>query len=419
MFFIFRFVLAVYNLNYFNVTIRPPVLTAFSVENYRAFSRAQEVEIRPLTLFFGWNSAGKSALVRFLPLLAESLEIGGPPIWLSGKVGRRATWPELVCKGSQRDTLGFSVTWDGSEPLRADFEVQGDLDGRWQETSQLRVQSATTDLLCARYSGVESQGEWDGLLPSPKSGLASSLGPLRERLSQLRENVQWISGVRVRPPRQVTYGGGAPAQLSADGSDALDHLIAAQLRSGEDPLLTLTGEFFAELGHRLELDNPSSGSWRVMLRSASAISGVNLCDTGEGYSQVLPVLVALARSTLGGPEVLCLEQPELHLHTRAQSQLGNTLVKYARNATSQRILLETHSEVLLMSLQLAIARGEISADKVRVYWVEGRADGTSEAVPVDFDESGRPNNSALTAAFAEVSSLGQQLVAAQMAHLKK
>jgi hypothetical protein len=399
--------------------MRPPVLTAFSVENYRAFSRVQEVDIRPLTLFFGWNSAGKSALVRFLPLLAESLEIGGPPIWLSGKVGRRATWPELVSKGSQRDTLGFSVTWNGSEPLRAEFEIRGDLDGRWQETTQLRVRSATSDLTCARYGVNDTQNGWEGLLPSLRSGLSSGLEPLRERLAELRTNVQWISGVRVRPPRQVTYGGGAPAQLSADGSDSLDHLIAAQLRSGEDPLLTLTREFFAELGHSLELDNPSSGSWRVMLRSANAISGVNLCDTGEGYSQVLPVLVALARSKLGGPEILCLEQPELHLHTRAQSQLGSTLVKYATNATSQRILVETHSEVLLMSLQLAIARGEISADKVRVYWVEGRTDGTSEAIPIDFNENGQPNISTLTAAFSEVTSLGQQLVAAQMARLVK
>ncbi|HUW80902.1 MAG TPA: ATP-binding protein, partial [Acidocella sp.] len=43
------------------------VLTGFSIENYRAFARRQDIDIRPLTLFFGWNSGGKSALVRFLP----------------------------------------------------------------------------------------------------------------------------------------------------------------------------------------------------------------------------------------------------------------------------------------------------------------------------------------------------------------
>ena len=31
-----------------------------------------EVELRPLTLFFGYNSAGKSALIRALPLLRDS-----------------------------------------------------------------------------------------------------------------------------------------------------------------------------------------------------------------------------------------------------------------------------------------------------------------------------------------------------------
>jgi predicted ATPase len=66
------------------------MLSRFTVENYRAFARAQAIEVRPLTLFFGWNSGGKSALVRFLPLLAESVRQAGPAIWMHGEVGKSA-----------------------------------------------------------------------------------------------------------------------------------------------------------------------------------------------------------------------------------------------------------------------------------------------------------------------------------------
>src|SRR5690242_17220612 len=38
------------------MVVDDPVLTSFSVENYKAFSRRQKIDIRPLTLFFGWNS---------------------------------------------------------------------------------------------------------------------------------------------------------------------------------------------------------------------------------------------------------------------------------------------------------------------------------------------------------------------------
>jgi predicted ATPase len=194
----------------------------------------------------------------------------------------------------------------------------------------------------------------------------------------------------------------------------VDHLIAAQLRSTADPLLEATRKFFAAVGEQLILDNPMDGAWRVMLHPTGAPRGrVNLCDTGEGYAQVLPVLVALARARAGGPRLLCLEQPELHLHTRAQAELARVLVESAKDPAAPRILVETHSEVLLMSVQLAIASGEIAPDMVRVYWVESRA-GTSDATPVDFDDQGRPTNTAIVGAFDEAIRLGHELVLKQM-----
>ena len=66
--------------------------SALHVRNYRSFPGPQQVELRPLTLFYGGNSSGKSALVRLLPLLADSVgsEDGGP-LNLSSPAARDAS----------------------------------------------------------------------------------------------------------------------------------------------------------------------------------------------------------------------------------------------------------------------------------------------------------------------------------------
>ena len=49
------------------------MLTEFSIGNYQAFSASQRVPIKPITLIFGPNSAGKSALLRSLLVIKHAL----------------------------------------------------------------------------------------------------------------------------------------------------------------------------------------------------------------------------------------------------------------------------------------------------------------------------------------------------------
>ena len=105
------------------------------------------------------------------------------------------------------------------------------------------------------------------------------------------------------------------------------------------------------------------------------------------------------------------------MHTHAQAELANALVATANDPAQPQLLVETHSEVLLTSVQLAIAEGRITPDMVRVYWVAARGDGTSEAMPVDFDEQGSPTSAKLMHAFDDAVRLGHELMRVQMAKL--
>lgn len=59
------------------------MLEAFRVKGFRSFIDSGEVELRPLTIFVGKNSSGKSSLLRVLPLIKQSIfeETREPILW--------------------------------------------------------------------------------------------------------------------------------------------------------------------------------------------------------------------------------------------------------------------------------------------------------------------------------------------------
>ncbi|EHV9705085.1 DUF3696 domain-containing protein [Vibrio parahaemolyticus] len=71
---------------------------------------------------------------------------------------------------------------------------------------------------------------------------------------------------------------------------------------------------------------------------------VSAADVGAGVSQVFPLVVAASLSNKG---LICIEQPELHIHPKAQVGLGDLLTQ--ANDKNQ-FLIETHSEHLILRL---------------------------------------------------------------------
>lgn len=78
----------------------------------------------------------------------------------------------------------------------------------------------------------------------------------------------------------------------------------------------------------------------------------SLDQVGFGISQVLP-LIALGLLSPPG-SLLVFEQPELHLHPRAQAGLADLLLVMAR--LGRRFLIETHSDHLINRLRLRAAQ---------------------------------------------------------------
>jgi predicted ATPase len=130
---------------------------------------------------------------------------------------------------------------------------------------------------------------------------------------------------------------------------------------------------------------------------------------------VLPVLVAAALArTRGDAAMLAIEEPESHLHANAQQALADHLCEIAAGASPPTIVIETHSRVLMLGVQLALAEGRLPPERVRAYWIDQEGTGESIATPVDFDPHGRPLKGWPQTAFDEDQALARRLLDRQL-----
>jgi predicted ATPase len=91
---------------------------------------------------------------------------------------------------------------------------------------------------------------------------------------------------------------------------------------------------------------------------------ISIADVGFGVSQTLPVLVALLAAA--PRQFVFIEQPEIHLHPRAQVGLASLLLDAVNRGAE--VIVETHSSLLVLSLQELIAEGKLDPNKVSMNW---------------------------------------------------
>ena len=90
---------------------------------------------------------------------------------------------------------------------------------------------------------------------------------------------------------------------------------------------------------------------------------------GSGVAQVVPVIAAteFCRDTT----LLTIEQPELHLHPRLQANLGEYFVA----ARGPQLIVETHSELLILRVLRMIREGTADPSMVAVHYVGNTSEG--------------------------------------------
>ena len=181
--------------------------------------------------------------------------------------------------------------------------------------------------------------------------------------------------VRSRPKR--TYDPSRPTQ-DPEGEYIPDYL-ASMSRNAHDQWERLKFDL-ERFGHEsglfdeiavLSFGKTAGSPFQVQIRKfGTRLKGPrrNLIDVGYGVSQALPILTELLRED--SSKMFLLQQPEVHLHPRAQAALGSLFCNLA--ASGKQIVVETHSDYILDRARMDIRDGKtgLKAEDVSILYFE-------------------------------------------------
>jgi len=112
---------------------------------------------------------------------------------------------------------------------------------------------------------------------------------------------------------------------------------------------------------------------------------------GYGVSQSLPILVELFARRSG--TLFAIQQPEVHLHPRAQAALGQVFYQLA-TTKNKKLLVETHSDFIIDRFRVSVRKGQQSGNVIdaQVLFFE-RVNGLNRVHPVPILQDGRYSDS--------------------------
>ena len=166
---------------------------------------------------------------------------------------------------------------------------------------------------------------------------------------------------RTAPERRYIFGGFSSSRSGPRGEQAVDLLITEKLlKTSRHPLQSAVSFWLQhlELAQKVSVESLAKNIslFQMNLGHVGGIRQANIADVGYGISQILPVIV---QGLLMRPGSLYMvQQPELHLHPDAQAGLADYFLYLASYGV--RVMIETHSEYLLIRLRRRLAEGKLN-----------------------------------------------------------
>ncbi len=399
-----------------------------SVKGFKSHFDEHKLEIRPLTILSGANSSGKSSIMQPLLLMKQTLEVtyDPGPLLMDGPNVRFTSADQLI-SSSQRANFhrGFAIK----------IEVPKDIVHTTSfsaiEEGEIAIDHVTTTFviddgpsrslrLTPHDDSTQLAKQLAQFLPEEVKELYSPprdfrLAVRRERCSlticfeSIEDGRQFparptpsvfalssvirmihVPGLRGNPAR--SYERTATGPTYPGTFEKYVATVVADWESKGDIRLAQLESMLTKLGLTRRISAKRTTSTQIELQvgrlsteDKSDQDLVNIADVGFGVSQVLPVLVATLVAE--NEQLVYIEQPELHLHPRAQYRLAEVLASAADRGV--RLIIETHSALLLLQVRTLIASGRLDPVNVRLHWfARDTESGATSISSVVLDENG-------------------------------
>jgi predicted ATPase len=352
------------------------MITELRLRNFKCFEEL-DLPLCPLTLLSGTNGAGKSTVLQALLLIRQSQ--------LHGELteGRIVFNGELLQLGSLGATLRedapigaaieVAIRWDDGEELGFRLtEVAGV--ARTEVPTKLRELSERAPLSGCRYVSADRIG--------PKAAFGTSdvvvrtaddIGPRGEYVAHYLA----VHGLAPIPIPALHFSGN---EIGVDVGDAASVKLKDQVEAWLGLLVP---------GVRIAAEVDDLTDVARLAFKFPGVSGPSderrPTHVGFGLTYALPILVAVLSAKPGS--LVVIENPEAHLHPRAQRLLVHLFARAAKAGV--QVVVETHSDHVLNGARIAVRRKLLEPDDVGVhFFAQGSERGAPQLLSPRIEPSG-------------------------------
>ena len=403
-------------------------------KNYKRFADTDWLKIRPLTILIGPNNSGKSSIISPLLLLSQTMgsgdsdtplvthgdliDVGNYTNFVHGHDSSREVFFGLRYHLHKQTTkkiapvgayipgaleLTFASGAKAQQTRLSRYEVsdiynrpyiaRSETSGSYNLTGAIDTASMNADekravgrarpinflfnptrTLSSLEMPRDKAKKGKKRFSEPFSHYLAVVGAVYSGIFDLLVELSYVGPLRQRPKRFYRMAAESSKTVGTQGEDApqiVKRMSPEALKRVDEWVRRF------EFGDKLVCREIGGEFFELCFEGKGTCT--NIADVGFGASQVVPLII---QAVSARPDSLTLaEQPEIHLNPRLQCILADLFVEMAQ--ANHRVVVETHSEHLLVRLRTLIAAKKISPEKVAIYFVEkGESESKVRMVPV-------------------------------------
>lgn len=380
------------------------------VENFKGLREGVEIPIKPITIFVGANSSGKSSCIHALAAMAQTMKFPNDrrPLVLDDEFAsvHLGRFIEVIHTKHYTDTMkiGLSIgqlsyrTYPS--PTAAPELISGNARCCYcfkstRRTQDIQLKSAEISIGDLEYratagrvaydvvnsqTGVKTRLPLQGGFLFDSRGSATRIEP-RIRLMQFSplflvqralqkelSRTLYLGPFRQSPLRRYPTRGSSPKEVGPQGESTITLLANEIVQSRSRKHISEITRWLQTMGlaKKLEVARVATSDLFDVNFTLDDGASFPIADLGYGLSQILPVLAQCSFADEGS--TLLFEQPELHLHSLAIRPLAKVFVEVAKQKKIH-VVAETHSRELVGQFQLELRSGNLDPADLVVYKV--------------------------------------------------
>ncbi len=369
------------------------------LNNFRSI-KTETLEIAPITIMYGHNGSGKSSFMYSLMTLKNIVlnPNQSPDGFFNYQFISLGGYDQVVYSHNGKNRIGIEIELDD---VGCVFGVQliSKNEGQFSYSDEKRKinvnlkvifpyplnQSANFFIETSKEPKQKIEFYWNGLTFNIKGNVSPQIQQeVTELQSTLNSYLEIIKKIQIVPVRRGFF----KPLYSPVG-------LTNFLLSEDEVATKLAQNKYLEYDVSRYLEKVLDKELRVRAQIGTAIFSLDalerlssnsseLVNEGFGLNQLVYLLAKVLDSE---SEIILIEEPEIHLHPGACSRLIETLAEIATEK-NKKILISTHSEILVSSALNLIPASKIKPDQIKMYWVK-REHNNTKLVLQEVNEKGQ------------------------------